>query len=347
VAATAFFIGLDRYLYTGIVALFKPANPTPATLRALDGAGASTLNARMTFQTNTVEKWPNFFIVGAPRAGTTSLYYYLRNVPGVYLPPLKELHYFAVTLRSLMDRQPVRAPGRVPIREKSEYLNLYRGVKDEVAVGDASALYLWDPAAAGLIHAVAPQARIIISLRDPAERAFSHYLMHVRDGAERLPFREVVESPVYIDPGLYAAQVKRYLEIFGRQHVKILIFEEFIRDTKAAVNDVLEFLGVDYRVSKGLDKPHNTFALPRSDFLIRVAKSRAARIVLETLVPAAVRRFGREKILFHRPEKPRMHDACRKVLEERYRNDVKDLEEILGRPLPWTLAWERRDPSSA
>lgn len=301
----------------------------------------------MTPDARAAERWPNFFIVGAPRAGTTSLYYYLRNVPGVYLPPLKELHYFAVTLHALMDRQPVRAPGRAPIRKKSEYLNLYRGVKDEIAVGDASALYLWDPEAARLIHEVAPRARIIISLRDPVERAFSHYLMHVRDGAERAPFREVVESPVYIDLGLYAAQVKRYLEIFGRHQVKILVFEEFIQDPKGAVNDVLEFLGADYRVAKPIVQRYNAFAVPRSVRLFHIVRSRPARIMLETLVPARVRRFGRQRILFQRREKPQMPDACRKLLEERYRKDVKDLEVILGRPLPWALAGEGSEPTSA
>lgn len=286
------------------------------------------------------ERWPNFFIVGAPRAATTSLYYYLREVPGVYLPPVKDLDYFAVTRRSRTDPRHAE-PHLVPFRDKDRYLELFRGAGDAGAVGEVSAFYLRDPEAARLIHEVAPGARIIMCLRDPVERAFSNYLMHVRDGVERRPFADVFESSPYINPGLYAAQVARYLDTFGPRQVKILIFEEFIRDTRAAVNDILEFLGVDYRVENKIVRRHNTFAAQRAGWLFRIVRNRAVRAALETFVPWRLRRFGREKVLFRRAEKPRMPESCRKRLEEMFRDDVKALEALLGRALPWTLGGKR------
>ena len=182
-----------------------------------------------------MEVWPNFFIVGAPRAGTTSLYFYLKQVPEVYLSPVKEPNYFSIRV--------IPADHYLlPIRNKSNYLRLFEGVKDEIAIGEASPSYLEDPEAPKLIHQVAPHAKIIILLRDPVERAFSHYLMMVSQGYEKLSFREAIEQILskksrgefrhYLTPGLYSEQIKRYINIFGNEKVKILIFEEFIRDTQ-------------------------------------------------------------------------------------------------------------------
>jgi len=117
--------------------------------------------------------WPNFFIVGASRSGTTSLYKYLKAIPSVYMSPVKEPGYFA---------QP-RIPERAEylklfdggIHDKCEYLKLFEGVKDEVAVGEASTNYLWRPEAASRIHDTVPDARIIISLMTLTCAEETHY----------------------------------------------------------------------------------------------------------------------------------------------------------------------------
>src|ERR1700693_2394465 len=188
------------------------------------------------------EIWPNFFIVGAPKAGTTSLYEYLRRVPGVYMSPIKEPHYFNTIKIVTVSALP-------PIRDKAKYLSLFQGVKDEVAIGEATAAYLRDPETPKRIRDVVPDARIVMILRDPVERAFSHYLAYIREGSEPLSFQEALRKDLkqdaYLAPGFYAQQVKRYLDAFGSERVKMLIFEEFIHDTNGAVSDVLKFLGVN------------------------------------------------------------------------------------------------------
>ncbi|HTM10498.1 MAG TPA: sulfotransferase [Verrucomicrobiae bacterium] len=292
----------------------------------------------MTAETNTAERWPNFFIVGAPRAGTTSLYYYLKAAPGVFMSPVKEPHYFAVTLKALLNPSAANPDATQLIHERREYLKLFQKVKDEVAVGEASPSYLWDTAAPRLIHEVVPHARIIMSLRDPVDRAFSHYLMHVREGVERLPFEEVVEGTSYIEPGLYAAQVQRYVDIFGADQVKILIFEEFIGDVEAAVTDILKFLGVNGRVSYRLKTPHNSFAVPRGNLAKRIAASRGIRLTARSLLPSGIRGVLRRKLLYKKVPKPPLPHAVAAALADIYREDVKALEKILGRSLPWTLS---------
>ena len=110
-----------------------------------------------------METWPNFFIVGAPKSGTTSLYEYLKQIPQVYMSPVKEPHYFSKSI--VPDNHFLK-----PIRDKKKYLNLFEGAKNEIAIGEASPTYLADPEAPKLIHELVPNAHIIIILRDPIER---------------------------------------------------------------------------------------------------------------------------------------------------------------------------------
>src|SRR5918992_1601997 len=134
------------------------------------------------------EIWPNFFIVGAQKAATTSLYHYLKNIPGVYMSKVKEPSYFAPNY--------VRPdPGRF-LRDKKEYLRLFKNARGYIAVGEASPSYLWDPDAPKLIHQTVPHARIIMILRDPIERAYSRYLMKkkYRGGMKSSFYDEIIRD---------------------------------------------------------------------------------------------------------------------------------------------------------
>jgi hypothetical protein len=274
------------------------------------------------------EIWPNFFIVGAARAGTTSLYEYLRRAPGVFLSPVKEPKYFCTE-----DEFGMSAPA--PIRSQTEYLKLFKGVNDETAVGEASPQYLCDPGAPGLIHEAVPEARIIINLRDPVERAFSHYLVHARMGIQPLPAKEALPLEVYLAGGFYAQPVQRYLDLFGSERVKVLIFEEFIRNTRGSVQELLEFLGVDAEPPDSIAEAHNAFARPRGHLLGMIYRNSPLRTVWRSLLPDQFRRSVREKILLKKQPKPSLSEEARKFLEDAYRDDVVKLETLLGRSLPW------------
>ena len=277
------------------------------------------------------------------------------------MPRLKEPLYF--TSESFPDRLfGINLP---VVRDKSDYLKLYEDVKDEVAIGDASASYLWDKAAPKLIHDTVPHARIIIMLRDPIERAFSHYLMHLRDGSEtNLSFYDALKddydneikkgvssSHLYVGYGLYSEQVKRYLDIFGKEQVKILIFEEFVQNTKNVTRDILEFLGI--RESSGLPdnigKAYNAYSAPLFRYLPHVINSIARlrnkargtenRIKVGKLMSGSdkSRRAIIRKILSKRSTKPRIPEEARLLLEDIYKRDVSELQNIIGRPLPWPV----------
>src|SRR5215469_13417957 len=133
--------------------------------------------------------WPSFFIVGAANSGTTSLYGYLKQHPDVFMPALKEPHYFAQVTPSHKQRHL-----RTIIRNQAAYLRLFHRADGCKAIGEASPSYLWDANAPYRIARAIPDAKIIILLRDPVERAYSHYLMDVREGLQDLAFAAALKK---------------------------------------------------------------------------------------------------------------------------------------------------------
>lgn len=271
--------------------------------------------------------WPNFFIVGAARAGTTSLYEYLRDLKKIYLSPVKEPRYFCSS-----KEPPGYAPD--PIRSEAEYLKLFQAVRDESAVGEASPQYLCDPDAPASIHAAAPEARIIMILRDPVARAFSHYLLHQRMGVQRRPAETALKEEFYLRHGLYAGPVKTYLRLFGGNRVKVLIFDDFIRDTRRSVSEVLRFLDVEAEPGS-TSQIHNAYGRPRGALRRLIYENMALKSAGRRLFSDRFRRKAREEIFLGKDAKPPLPEECRTFLEEFYRGDVAQLEDIIGRDLPW------------
>jgi len=247
-----------------------------------------------------MEVWPNFFIVGAPRAGTTSLYFYLKQVPEVYLSPVKEPNYFSIRV--------IPADHYLlPIRNKSNYLRLFEGVKDEIVIGEASPSYLEDPEAPKLIHQVVPHAKIIILLRDPVERAFSHYLMMVSQGYEKLSFREAIEQ---ILSKKSRGEFRHYLE-------------------------VLNFLGINEKPSSLVENTYNPFSVSRGWYADLIMTNTMIRKIGFSLIPNPDLRQKIKGKLLKKAKKPEMFSDDRGFLEKYYMDDVKKLQNSLNRKLPW------------
>lgn len=273
------------------------------------------------------------------------------------MSPIKEPHYFAPNAVST-------AYTRV-IHDKDEYLKLFRGVNDEKAIGEASPSYLWDRESADKIHHAVPDARIIMILRNPVERAFSHYLMNVSVGTEKLSFYDSLKkdyglkkkgwgiSNLYIDLGLYADQVKRYLDTFGYDRVKILIFEEFIKQTQFAVKELFKFADIDAKVP-----PDNVnVAYKSSSFIPRNKASESvqktvARCInrsnalqrINQFIPASYTDIVRQRFLLRKTSKPAIPHEAQAFLKEIYSRNVIKLSSIIERhSLPWLLISKQND----
>lgn len=288
------------------------------------------------------EIWPNFFIVGAMKAGTSSLYGYLKPIPGVFMPDLKETHYF-----SMDELPPHKRIGA--IHDKESYLRLFKNAESAIAIGEASPSYLADPETARRIWNILPHARIIAILRNPIERAYSHYLQTVMGGTQELSFYEALQqdynkaekgfgkSAMYVERGLYYEQIKRYLDVFGEKQVKILIFEEFVKNTYETVRDVLRFLEVNSEPTDNVEIAYNTFFAPRNNIVGYLFRSPTAYKLAHHLPSSVIKTAIRHKLLVKTTQKPPMEEKAKIMLQEIYHDDVARLQRLIGRPLKWQI----------
>lgn len=219
---------------------------------------------------------PNFFIVGAPRCGTSSMFYYLSEHPDIHMPPpaRKEPHHFCPDIEH-----------RGAVRDADAYRELFAEAGPARAVGEASVFYLYSEQAPELIHRHNPDARIIILLRDPVDFMFSlHKLNTLVNGetenfeqalaleADRLEGRHLPEDR-FITPSLhyrrlarFAPHVRRYQEAFGHDRVKVVFLEDMKADIAGVYRQLLEFLDVDpeFRAHFAVYNASDTFNLRRT-----------------------------------------------------------------------------------
>jgi hypothetical protein len=270
---------------------------------------------------------PNFLIIGAAKAGTTSLYHYLRQHPDIYMSPVKEPAYYASAGAGT-------EPGSRAIRTHAEYERLFEAATTQRARGEASSQYLNDKGAPDRIAADLRDVRLIVSLRNPVDRAYSSYLGRLAFGTERRRADEALRrGTYYFDSSLYYAPLTRYFTRFDRTRIKVLLFDEFVADASATVQDVCDFLGVE-----------RDFAFDPS---VKYGSAMAARSpAVSTLfwtIAHAVRRHlpeslrntglaGRAQHLLVRPPDP-LPAAIRRQLQNDFRDDLLRTEALIGRSL--------------
>lgn len=287
-----------------------------------------------------MSNWPNLFIAGAPRCGTSSLHAHLQSIPGIYMSRIKEPNFFSRSVIGI-DHPMVR-----PIRNEQQYLQLFRGAGNSKVVGEATPFYLEDPAAPSLINRVAPDARVIVSLRDPVERLHSHYLMMRNNLPAIGSFIDEIKRGIAFEgnrnlalltpsTGLYGRQVERYLQVFGEDRFEVLILEEWSRDVRATIRQIVDFLDVEHEVDEIANLPQRKYAEARGPLVRFLFGNRTISRMSEALIPFQLRKRVRNALLVRHVQKPEMDAAAREFLIDYYRHDVRFLEELLGRRLPW------------
>lgn len=282
-------------------------------------------------------QWPNFFVVGAARAGTDSLYNYLYNIPGIFMPSIKSIGYFSSS-----------DPNK--FLNKKRYLEFFKDVKNETAIGEVNPDYLFDAKASKLIHDVIPNAKIIISLRNPSHAAYSLYLHKHKHGQIKLPFHSALtnysnsseqnrithEIHKIIQTAFYSEPVKRYFEEFGNDKVKIIIFEEFIKNTENTIREILKFLDVDNKIPlpSNLKTAYNQNVKPLGVMGNKLLKNPLLKKTSKSILPGSTSlKFLR--LLSNKRGKPQLLSNEYDNLQSIYYSDIKKLENILGRKLPW------------
>ena len=312
---------------------------------------------------------PNFFVAGTPKAGTTSFSQQLDSHPRIYMCPIKEPCYFASELRienfteawqarlrseneSL--REYLRGPMTSkrfggPVVEWQDYLSLFRNVRAETAIGEASVSYLWSQTAARKIASLIPHAKIILLLRNPVDRAFSQYLQAVSSGLVRSSFRALIEAGTaprsrqfdvlnpFLEFGMYSEQVRRYLDLFPRENLLIHIYEEMRRNPEEAMARTFQFLNVG--VPEGT-APTARFMEPRVPRMLFLGYSlkkfgiwqKTGRMLPDSLRPVVRKAVNRPRASL------KIAPEDRAFLQNHYREDILKLESLLQRNLRFWLA---------
>lgn len=306
---------------------------------------------------DTSSKTPNFLIIGAAKSGTTALWHYLRQHPQIYMSPRKHTRFFAYEVED----PGFRGPGSenpslhytVPyaIADADSYHALFAGVTGETAIGEASHSYLYGPRAAERIRDYAPDMKLIAILRNPAERAFSHYRQMIRDGREPIDdFVRALEQEEarikdhwwpdfhYVQVGLYHEQLERYFERFERDYLKVYLYEDLKADPSGVLRDIFRFLGVNHGFVPNANIRYNASGVPKSESLhLLLQKLRQIRPVVERLVPesqyAHLLRIG-SNLHNRNLTKPRLHPEVRKRVTDMYfREEILKLQHLMRRDL--------------
>jgi len=197
---------------------------------------------------------PNFLIVGAQKAGTTSLYYYLKEHPEICMSRKKEVHFFSVEENFN--------------KGNSWYEKQFKHCAEKKAVGEASPLYLYLPYVPQRIYDYNPNMKLIFVLRNPVERAWSHYWHMRRMGRENRVFEQALQEEErriqknfscgrrysYKDRGKYIEQINRFLKYFPREQMFFIISKELKNEPEKVLKDLYHFLGIEEKQIKNNKK---------------------------------------------------------------------------------------------
>lgn len=296
---------------------------------------------------------PNFLIFGVQKAGTTSIYNYLNQHPQVYVSPRKETDFFG---RELVDgvatSQGKAVPqltrgGRQQILLLADYQALFEGVTDEVAIGEASPNYLFlHQQAVPNIQKYVPEAKLIAVLRNPISRAYSDYLMHVRQVVGNLkPLSEQVETSANSShtllKGLYYEGTKHFIETFGSEQVKIFLYDDLRKDAGQLMRDIYNFVGVDSSFEADTSERGQTAQVPKNQSVNKLLQTQnplraAVGTVLRTVVSEENRQKLRSRLIAANSQGKEglpLSDEDRLLLQDYYREDILRLQDLIGRDL--------------
>lgn len=290
---------------------------------------------------------PNFFIIGAPKCGTTALSEYLRSHPNVFISEPKEPHYFSTDIQT-----------RYAIRDLDEYLACFNtSTEQHQAIGEASVAYLSSEVAIPSILKFNPDARFIVMLRNPVELAHSWHsealynsyeieknfeqawrMQDTRAAGYSIP--RICPDPkllMYRDMATLGSQMERLFQHVSREQVHVIFFDDFKTDTAGIYKDVLRFLGlpsdnrIDFPVINESKVVRSPLLMEISHWVARTKKRLGITKGMGIL----------EKLNVPRKSRPALPDNLKLELIEHFRPEVIKLEQLMGRDL---AAWRNTAP---
>ncbi len=281
---------------------------------------------------------PNFIIIGAYKSGTTSLYHYLRQHPQIFMSQIKEPNFFAHEKKAEM----MRREGKVVrvVDNMNTYTGLFADVTDEKAIGEASPIYLGTPLAAQRIKETMPDVKLIAILRQPVDAYYSDHNMRIRESQTRKVekdfrerFRETEEKirSGAISGPMYYSQLKVYYDLFDPSQIRVYLFDDLLKDGQAVIQDICRYLGVDDTFEADMSQTFNPGGLPKNRKLGDKLNKLLNKKKLNKL-PFV------KKILLHMQKSntvkfPPLSPDLRRELTGIFREDIQNLQELIGRDL--------------
>ncbi|GMA48836.1 hypothetical protein GCM10025857_01930 [Alicyclobacillus contaminans] len=289
---------------------------------------------------------PNLFLVGAAKSGTSSLYHYLRRHPDVFVSPVKEPHYLCHQWFPASFTGPGDEGFQAnTVRDERQYQALFSAGEGYRVVGEASVYYLYFPDTAERIHALNPHAKIIVILRNPVDRAYSAYMHTVRDGRETLTFEQALMEEAsrrrdgyqplwwYREIGYYANQVKRYMDVFPPEQLRIFLYED-LQDASRVVQQCFEFLGISTDVEVDTEIRYNMSGRVRSRFWYNFfSQPNPVKECIKRVLPRNVSHRLGEKAKALTLRKDGMAPQTQEQLKADFRDDILRLQKLIGRDL--------------
>ncbi|RDH81210.1 MAG: hypothetical protein DIZ80_13975 [endosymbiont of Galathealinum brachiosum] len=279
-------------------------------------------------------KCPDFFIVGAPKSGTTSFYHYLDGCDEIYMSDIKEPNYFSCSdIKNQNLYYKVKS-----VCDYDQYLSLFGNASTEQLRGEASVSYLYYPEVASKIYRYNQNAKIIIALRNPVERAISHFEMDSRLGYVDKSLNQVLEGgddnfyQQYIKLGLYYDQVKRYLDVFGEDQVKIFLFDEIVEDSYSVFLQILLFLNVDESEFCFDGVIYNDAIEGKNKYISFLYRNTSFRCFVSKLIPENIKLYLKA-LFFKKSIKKTVDCEIKEKLFCFYKDDIGKLQKLINRDL--------------
>ncbi|MCP4438408.1 MAG: sulfotransferase [Aureispira sp.] len=299
---------------------------------------------------------PNFLIIGAGKSGTTTLHNVLQQHPEIYMSSIKEPNFFALEGQTKIngyDKDDPHGFFHYPwaVTNMEDYQNLFKDAKDEIAIGESSTMYQYMPLVPQRIKQHAPNMKIIGIFRNPADRLYSRYLHLVReDRAPSEKFKDCLnKSSIWwqkndlIQEGFYYKHMHRYFELFPKNQLKILLYDDFKADPNTFMKDIFTFLDVDSSFEPNLNIHYNISGKIKNKFIDRFIgqKSllkkwigRTSPILLEQLKRSFKVQNLVSKLRSKNLERPPIDQSVRQqLLQEVYTQDIKAFQDLIQRDL--------------
>jgi hypothetical protein len=288
-------------------------------------------------------KAPDFFIIGAAKSGTTTLHFLLNQHPQIFFPKrIKELLFFN-NEKKFKDE-----------KETLNYLRLFEEAREDQLIGESSALYFHTYEVPKRINEFykeeSKKLKFILILRNPMKRFFSNYLMGVRDGWEKRNINELINSykksnyEFSIEFSLYSKQLENWLKYFDRSQIKVIVFEEFVKNPKRFLDEICGFLGIERFKDYPELEQFNVGGIPKNRvfaFIYRLMNNNFVKKAVLTILPYDLANYIADKIRKNILKKPEIEELISKenleYLKKLFKEDKETLERMLNKKIDWKV----------